>query len=196
MTDGLILFHAFGQTILGGHLEAYDQFFLQNIRRKGRKRPYTKAEFSKFWEEWKKHRATAAEEKPDPRDPLSPEEYLALPSPYDMPPGSTSVLPGDMTHMLECLTKSFDNGEFRSDFSKYEDKVFTATRITIDWQPRGLAPYDYEYKWDGEQGVGDVEENATRNLSSGEGQGNVSAPPFDLAALAGASLSILDPSEK
>lgn len=217
MTDGLILFHAFGEPIRESHLEAYDQFILQNERRKGRPRPYTKAEFSKFWDDWKKNKALVAEEKPDSGDPTTPEEYRALPSPYHITPGATSVLAGDMTHMLECLTKSFDNQEFRADFSQYESKVFKAEMLLNRWEPpRGFTPYHYEYQWGRDyyeyewerekvkvEGGDEAEVGAdvgggSRNLNGGDGQANVPVPTataqqVDLAALATAGLSLMDP---
>ncbi|CAM1503158.1 Fc.00g079340.m01.CDS01 [Cosmosporella sp. VM-42] len=188
MTDGLIVFNAFGQEILQSHLGAYDQFIYQNERRKGLRRPFNKSEFTKFWEEWKKCKAVAAEETINPEEPTPTQDYLALPSPYDVDPGSSSVLLGDMTLMLEQLTELFKNQEFRSEFVEREQVPFKMENLMWAWFPKGLKIRRYKHKGYDEGNGGDraVDKSAP----------SAKLKEADLAALAAARLNLIDPTER
>ena len=144
MTDGLIVFDAYGRKMPWQHLSAYDQFIFQSVRRMGQSRPLTKFEFARFWDDWKKNRVEMAEKEPDPEDATTAEGYRALPSPYDMAPGSSSILSRDMTKMLGCLTELFEDPEFRAEFQQSEMAMFDAELPPIKFYPKNLRPYHHK----------------------------------------------------
>lgn len=90
MTDGLLIFHAFGQDVDPLHLIAYDSF-ISEITREATPPDglcYSKACFSRFWEDLRSgRRAVDADARRAMETYGWPQDFSAAKSPYESAPG-------------------------------------------------------------------------------------------------------------
>lgn len=133
IADALIVFHAFGQEIDPLHVEAYNRFMDKNHQHPEIGRPYSKAEFEKFWVSLVL----------DAEDTTG---FNSIPSPYHVAAESQCVLKQPMEEMLDELQHIFSEGRLPAQFRASEKFLFKEHYRVVRWAiPPSGTPHSDSY---------------------------------------------------